>query len=225
MKLTSDGTLRGARQLLPVAVFFIPFGIAFGVSASTAGLPADQSIAMSILVFSGSVQFSALELWGKTIAFGTLALVVLAVNARHIVMGAALAPWINRLPLGQRLAVTALLNDANFAACQRAFRDGERDMGLLLGSGLVLWAGWCIGAVTGALAGEVVGQPERLGFDVVMLCFLAAMVAGQVDRPLRLVPVVVGALVAVATMAALPHGWNVIAGALAGAIAGSLRDA
>ncbi|MBE2276114.1 MAG: AzlC family ABC transporter permease [Rhodobacteraceae bacterium] len=207
--------------LAPVALFFIPFGLAFGVAASTKGMAATQSMVLSLLAFSGSVQFSTLDLWHATIAYGTLALVVTAVNARHVVMGAALSPWINRLPLRQRLPTLALLNDANFAACQTAFRSGERDMGLLLGSGLVLWAGWVLGAVAGAFAGTSIGDPVALGFDVVMLCFLAAMVAGQANRPLSLVPVLVGAAVAILTLPLLPQGWNVIVGAFAGGIAGS----
>ena len=219
--LTARGTRRGIVDLAPVALFFIPFGLAFGVAASAKGMPAVQSMVLSLLVFSGSVQFSALDLWHATIAYGTLALVALAVNARHVVMGAALSPWVNRLPLAQRLPSLALLNDASFAACHSAFRGGERDMGLLLGSGLVLWSGWVIGAVAGALAGRSVGSPVALGFDVVMLCFLAAMVTGQVNRTIRLVPVLVGAGVAILTLPLLPLGWNVIAGAIAGAVAGS----
>lgn len=219
--LTARGTRRGILDLAPVALFFIPFGLAFGVAASAKGMPAVQSMVLSLLVFSGSVQFSALDLWHATIAYGTLALVALAVNARHVVMGAALSPWVNRLPLAQWLPSLALLNDANFAACQSAFRGGERDMGLLLGSGLVLWSGWVIGAVAGALAGRSVGSPVALGFDVVMLCFLAAMVTGQVNRTIRLVPVLVGGGVAALALPWLPLGWNVIAGAIAGAIAGS----
>lgn len=220
--LTMQGTRSGILQLAPVAVFFIPFGLAFGVASAARGMPSVQSIVLSIFVFSGSVQFSALDLWHETIAYGTLALVVIAVNARHLVMGAALSPWVNQLPLAQRLPTLALLNDANFAVCQNAFQNGERDMGLLLGSGLVLWSGWILGAVTGTLAGTSVGNPTAFGFDVVMLCFLAAMVTGQVTRKIRLVPIVVAAIVAIIAMPYLPKGWNVIAGAFAGALAGSL---
>ena len=225
MVLTARGTRRGVVQLAPVAVFFIPFGLAFGVASAAKGMPAAQSMVLSLLVFSGSVQFSALDLWHATIAYGTLGLVAVAVNARHVVMGAALSPWVNHLPLAQRLPSLALLNDANFAACQTAFQRGDRDMGLLLGSGLVLWSGWVLGAVVGALAGTSIGNPVALGFDVVMLCFLAAMVTGQVSRPVRLVPALVGAVVAILTMPVLPKGWNVIAGAFAGAVAGNWVNA
>lgn len=223
--LTRAGIRQGAVQLAPVAVFFIPFGIAFGVVAATRGMSSAQSILFSLLAFSSSAQFSTLEFWHGTVAWGSLALAVIAINARNVVMGAALAPWVNLMPLGQRLPTVALLNDANFAVCQAAFKAGSRDMGLLLGSGLVLWGGWVLGAVVGAFAGPAFGNPAALGFDVVMLCFLTAMVTGMVKHPVKLVPVTVGAVVAVLTLHHLPTGWNVIAGAFAGALAGGFFDA
>lgn len=223
--LTLVGIRQGALQLAPVAIFFVPFGIAFGVVAATRGMTALQSITFSFLAFSSSAQFSTLEFWHGAVAWGSLALAVIAINARNVVMGAALAPWVNLMPLAQRLPSVALLNDANFAVCQTAFKDGSRDMGLLLGSGLVLWGAWILGAVVGALAGPAFGSPAAFGFDVVMLCFLTAMVTGMVKRPIRLVPVIVGAAVAVLSLPYLPHGWNVIAGAFVGALVGSLVDA
>lgn len=223
--LTLAGIRQGVLQLAPLAVFFIPFGIAFGVVAATKGMTSVQSITFSLLAFSSSAQFSTLEFWHGTVAWGSLAFAVIAINARNVVMGAALAPWVNRMPLVQRLPTVALLNDANFAVCQTAFKGGSGDLGLLLGSGLVLWAGWVLGAVVGAVAGPAFGNPAALGFDVVMLCFLTAMVTGMVKHPMRLVPVLVGAAVAVLGLHHLPHGWNVIAGAFAGAVAGSFHDA
>ena len=227
--LTLAGIRQGALQLAPVAIFFVPFGIAFGVVAATRGMSALQSITFSVLAFSSSAQFSTLEFWHGVVAWGSLALAVIAINARNVVMGAALAPWVNLMPLAQRLPSVALLNDANFAVCQTAFKDGSRDMGLLLGSGMVLWGAWILGAALGALAGPAFGNPASFGFDVVMLCFLTAMVTGMVTgKPkllLRLVPVGVGAAAAVLSLPLLPHGWNVIAGAFVGALAGSIVDA
>lgn len=223
--LTWRGMSRGARRLLPVAIFVIPFGIAFGVAAAERGLPVGQSVAMSMLVFSGAAQFAALEFWQEPVAFGSLALVVLAVNARHVVMGAALAPWVNALPLHQRILSVAFLSDPNFADSQPALRGGEKDLGVLLGGGLILWVNWVAGCATGALAGSMIGNPSTFGLDVVMTCFLAALVADQARQRARVVPVVVAALVAVATLDWLPTGWNVIVGALAGGVTGSLRRA
>lgn len=100
--LSRKGVVTGMRRLFPVAIFVIPFGLAFGAAASEAGLHPAQSIALSVLTFSGAAQFAALDFWSDPIAFGSLALVVLALNARHVIMGAALSPWVGNFRSADR---------------------------------------------------------------------------------------------------------------------------
>ena len=50
--LSIAGLCEGARRLLPVAVFVVPFGVAFGAAALAQGLTAAQALAMSALVFA-----------------------------------------------------------------------------------------------------------------------------------------------------------------------------
>ena len=70
--LTLAGIRQGVLQLAPLAVFFIPFGIAFGVVAATKGMTSVQSITFSLLAFSSSAQFSTLEFWhGKQIYYNS----------------------------------------------------------------------------------------------------------------------------------------------------------
>lgn len=216
--VTMDGVARGIRRVFPIAVFVVPFGIAFGAAAIDAGLTLLQAVAMSVLVFSGAAQFAALDFWPGPIAFGSLALVVLALNARHIIMGAALSPWINRLPIGRRTVVLALLSDPNFADSQPAFKAGERDIGILLGGGLILWVNWIIGTGMGAAAGSLIGDPARFGVDVVMACFFAAVVAGQCRNKAMILPALVSAAIAIISIPWMPVGWNVILAALVGGL-------
>ena len=49
---------------------------------------------MSVAIYAGASQFAALDLWYAPLPLATLALTVLAVNARHILLGASLAPWL-----------------------------------------------------------------------------------------------------------------------------------
>ena len=42
--LTMDGTMKGVRRTFPIAVFVVPFGIAFGAAAVEAGLPGFQAV-------------------------------------------------------------------------------------------------------------------------------------------------------------------------------------
>lgn len=90
--LTWRGIVAGAREIAPVAIFVIPFGIAFGAAAIEKGLSAALAVLMSAFVFAGASQFAALDLWSSPMPYLMLALTVFAVNARHILLGAALPP-------------------------------------------------------------------------------------------------------------------------------------
>lgn len=221
--LTRAGVVSGLWRLGPFALFVVPFGMAFGVAAVERGLSTAQTLLMSALVFAGAAQFAALELWAAPLPYLSLALVVFAVNARHLVMGAALAPWINRLPPAPRLAALGVMSDANFAASHAAFEAGGRDAGVLLGGGLALWLAWMVGTTVGLGAGASLGDLDRFGVDVVMVVFLAAVVTGGVRSHRSVPPLAVAGAVAVLTLELLPTGWNVIAGAVAGGLVGALR--
>src|SRR5215468_5978462 len=150
-RFTANGVWRGCVEIAPIAAFIIPFGIAFGVAASAKGVPGEISLLMSIVIFAGASQFAVLDLWYAPLPLATLALTVLAVNARHILLGAALAPWLLQVPIARRLPALLLLSDSSFAHAISARDRGERDAGILLGSGLTIWIMWIVSSAIGAL--------------------------------------------------------------------------
>ncbi|TAJ33626.1 MAG: branched-chain amino acid ABC transporter permease [Reyranella sp.] len=222
--LTFQGFKAGMRRMAGVALFGVPFGFAFGAGAVEAGLSIAQTVAMSTIVHAGASQFAMLELWRQPLPLLSIAVVVLAVNARHIIFGAALAPLLNALPLRHRLLSALWLSDANFADMQAARQSGSRDLGILVGGGFVMWLSWVSSTALGALVGGSEKDLSRFGIDVVMAAFFVAVIATPARRIENLLPIGAAALVSVATLSLLPHGWNVIAGALAGGIAGVIRE-
>lgn len=218
--LSLEGVARGARDLLGATPAVFAFGVGFGAAAVTAGLTPPAALAMSGLVFAGASQYAALELWGPTIPLMALALTALLVNARHLILGATLRPWLADVPPLRRYTALALLSDANWAATTAAIRRGERDLGHLVGGGLVLWATWVAGTAVGAFGGAEAGTVERYGLDVLMPAFFACtLLAGS--RSIRAAPpwLVAGAVTILAALAMAPH-WAVLTGAMAGGLAG-----
>jgi 4-azaleucine resistance transporter AzlC len=220
---TAGGIWRGIVDISPLAAFVIPFGVAFGVAASARGMPPETSVFMSMAIYAGASQFAVLDLWHAPLPLATLALTVLAVNARLILLGAALAPWMLKVPLASRLAALLVLNDSNFAYAMSARTRGEADVGILFGSGIIMWFMWAVSTATGALAGSLLGDLSRFGLDAVMAAYFAAVVAGQWKGRSDLVPYLTAAAVAVAGTYVLPPGWHIIAGALAGGTVGVWR--
>ncbi|WP_417580775.1 AzlC family ABC transporter permease [Nitrincola sp.] len=210
----------GFKQLLPLSVFVVVFGVAFGLAAAQSGLSAPAIIAMSTLVFAGASQFAALELWGPQVSLLTLVITVFAINARHLLMGATLYPWLRHLPTRKRYGVMLVASDANWALSMQAFSRGQPGLGLLLGGGLALWSFWIFGTWLGVYFGSVIQDPERLGLDMVMGCFLLAMVVGG-EKNLRML--VIWTLAASSSILAywfLPENSHVIVGAITGGLVG-----
>ncbi|GLQ07562.1 AzlC family ABC transporter permease [Sneathiella chinensis] len=222
---TAEGVLKGARTLFPFAIFLTPVGIAFGAAATETGLPPLQALLTSGTVFAGAAQFAALDLWQVPLPYLSIALVVLAVNARMIILGAALSPWINALPVHKRVLAILLLTDANFADSYAFLKRGGLDVGRLLGGGIIIWIMWMAGTTAGIFSGSLIGNPQTYGIDVVMVSFFAAFLIGDLRSGSSIFPIIVSCIVAIATLDVLPTGWNIIAAALAGGITGVIRHA
>lgn len=225
ISFTANGMLRGAKRLLPVSVFVVPFGVAFGAAAIEAGMSVEQAMTMSLLVFAGASQFAVLDMWQSPLPYISIALVVLAVNARHLILGAAISPYVNPLAPRHWFAALILLSDVNFADSYQSMKEGERDAGHILGGGLLLWAVWAVSTACGVGAGEALGNLQRFGVDVVMAAFFAALTIGMVPSLRKAVPVIVACVVALVALPFVPTGWNIIVAALAGGLVGALDPA
>lgn len=211
----------GFRRMAPLSLFVIVFGLAFGVAALQQGLSAVETLLMSGLVFAGAAQFATLELWGDTIPLLPLVAITLAINARHLLMGAAFYPDLRELPSGRRYASLLLLSDANWAMAMTGGSTAAR-LGILVGGGLALWSTWMIGTGLGVAFGSGINEPARFGLDAIMGCFLLAMLVGDKRDLGVLLPWGAAALAALAAMTWLPPHAHVIVGALAGGVVGLL---
>ncbi|TDR51502.1 putative branched-subunit amino acid permease [Halomonas ventosae] len=211
----------GFRRMAPLSLFVIVFGLAFGVAALQQGLSAAETLLMSGLVFAGAAQFATLELWGDTIPLLPLVAITLAINARHLLMGAAFYPHLRDLSSGRRYASLILLSDANWAMAMTGGSSASR-LGILVGGGLALWSTWMLGTGLGVAFGSGISEPGRFGLDAIMGCFLLAMLVGDKRDLGVLLPWGAAALAALAAMAWLPPHAHVIVGALAGGVVGLL---
>ncbi|MBP2544716.1 AzlC family ABC transporter permease [Acinetobacter guillouiae] len=210
----------GFKSLLPISSFVVIFGAAFGLAATQTGLDNSSIMLMSSFVFAGASQFATLELWGAQISLIPLIVTVFFINARHLLMGASLYPWLRHLPPIKRYSILLVISDANWALSLQAFNRGESGMGLLFGGGIALWLAWVLGTGLGFYFGNVIHHPALLGLDMVMACFLLAMVIGG-QKNLRIL--IIWTIAACSSLLAywyLPENSHVVVGALFGGIVG-----
>jgi predicted branched-subunit amino acid permease len=182
---------------------------------------------MSTFVFAGASQMVALELWQPVWSpAGILAIATLTavINSRMILMGAAIQPWLAEEPKPRTALSLFFLTDANWLIGMRYHGEGGRDIGVLFGSGITLWIIWIAATLPGYLAGSLVAEPRRFGLDLVMPIFFSAMLVPLWKGMRPALPWFVAAAVALLVHWLVPGYAFILAGAVAGAVAGAFLE-
>jgi 4-azaleucine resistance transporter AzlC len=214
----------GVRDIAPMMLGVIPFGIVFGVAAIAAGVSTLAALAMSMIMFSGAAQIIAVQLLAAGAPFAVILLSCLVVSLRLVMYSAAMAPYLRPLDHRWRAVLSFLLTDQAFAATLQRFRESDdvrANASYFLGSGALLWVVWQFATLAGILAGQVIPASWQLEF-VVPLCFLAVLTPLLRDRVSLFVFAI--AAIAVIVLDAMPLRLSMVCGGLLGIAAGVLGD-
>lgn len=199
------------------------FGAAVGVIASAAGLSVAEAVLMSGWVFSGSAQMATLQAWSDPLPLLAVCLTTLAMNARYLLLGAALRPWFAGLPAYQSYTSLFVLGDGNWALALRERAEGRDDAAYLAGSGALLWFVWAAATAAGSVFGQILGDPKRFGVDFMLAAFFATMAVSFFRQARGILPLIVGVVAAIIVERLVAGPWYILAGALAGSLAGAIR--
>jgi predicted branched-subunit amino acid permease len=224
---STAGLRHGARAALPAFPGFIMFAVAFGTAAAQKGLSLGETLGLSTFVYAGASQMVGLEIWQQVwtpSTILTIMTVTAVVNARMILLGATLQPWLKDEPLARTALNLFLLTEAGWLVGTRYHSEGGRDVGVLLGCGIILWLVWLVATLTGFFAGALVPEPRRFGLDLVMPIFFGVMLVPLWKGAKPAVPWLVAGLVSLVVHALVPGYVFIIAGALAGVAAGILIE-
>ncbi|MFI6014899.1 AzlC family ABC transporter permease [Streptomyces sp. NPDC051243] len=195
-------------------------GVSFGAIAVAGGLPVWVPVVMSLVVYAGSAQFSAVGVLlagGGPVAAATTGLLL---NTRTAAFSLAVADIIgpSRLVGPGRLArfLGAHLVTDETVAFALAQPDPARRRAAFWISGLGLFAVWNLGVLAGALAGGALGDTGTYGLDAAFPAVLVALVLPALrDDPAVRRCALLGAGLALAVTPAVPAGVPVLV-ALAG---------
>ncbi len=221
------GLRDGVRAALPAFPGFVMFAAAFGTAAAQKGLSLGETLGLSAFVYAGASQMVGLEIWQQVWSPTTLLTIITVtavVNARMILLGATLQPWLKDEPLARTALNLFLLTEAGWLIGTRYHNQGGRDVGVLLGCALILWLVWLLATLTGYFAGALVPEPRRFGLDLVMPIFFGAMLVPLWKGARPALPWLVAGLVALVVHALVPGYAFIIAGALAGVAAGMVIE-
>ena len=202
----------GMRAILPLAVAVPAFGLSFGVLATAAGMGKLAAIVMSATTFAGSAQFAAASVLD---ADGTVAAAIVAavlLNARYAPMSIAVAPGFAG-PWWRRLLESQLIVDESWALAARG--GGRFDVPVLIGAGLVLYPAWVLSTALGVLAGDLIGDPARLGLDAAFPALFLALLMPMIRTRRALAAALLGGAIALALIPVAAPGVPIIAASVA----------
>ena len=154
---------------LPAGAAILVFGTLYGGAArAIMGVP--LTLASSLLVFSGALQFALLALLSVGASALPLLLMAAALNLRHLVLGAVLRPRLEG-SRGRRALLAFFLVDETFGfaiargqAAERAGQPvGPATERTLLVAGLVCYLAWQVGTVIGVLGAGLAAAEHVAG--------------------------------------------------------------
>jgi 4-azaleucine resistance transporter AzlC len=197
------------------------FAIAFGVASVSAGATVAQTCVMSLLVFTGASQFSAVGVIGSggsaASAFGGAALLA----ARNGVYGLAMAPHLKgRLPT--RLVAAQLTLDESTAMAAAQDDEAHRRAAFWVTGGSV-YVFWNTGTFIGALLGTAI-NPLTYGLDAAFPAAFVAMLWPMLRDRRSLMAAAIGAAVCLVLIPIAPVGVPILCASV-GVLVGIPRPA
>lgn len=201
----------------------LPFGVICGAAAAQAGFTGLQSVGMSWLVFAGSSQVVASQLFAENAPFWVIVLTAWIVNLRFLMYSAGLAnhlrPDLVDASRPIRWVWAYLLTDHGFLLTMT--RSSEKMIGYYyLGVSLSLWGWWLLSNVVGIVLGNTI--PASLSLDFIIAVTFIALISPSLNNPRTISAAVVGGFTMVCCQ--LPFKLSMLAAAFTGVVAGLIAE-
>jgi predicted branched-subunit amino acid permease len=169
---------KGIIDVLPLLIPVVPFGVIVGAIGIELGFTPLETYATSLIIFGGASQIVFLQLFSGGASSIITISSTFVVNSRHLLYGASLSEYLNKLTIGWKLLLSYLLTDQAYAVSNIYFEKNKNENlkhFYLLGSGFILWFVWQIFTIIGIFLGSIV--PEELGLAyTIPLTFISLLV-------------------------------------------------
>ncbi len=206
---------------VPAVVAIAVFGVLYGAAARPL-IGTETTIALSMVVFSGALQFATVGLIAAGAGPAALLVTAVTLNLRHLVMGAVLRARL-RVSAPRRALLGAVLLDETFGFAVAASSDpgmsadvrsraAERTLAV---SGVLCYAAWVGGTVLG-VAGA--GLPGIEGFAAAVFPVLFIGLAALTTRSRSIAVRTVAAVAVTAVIAIMLPDVRALAPVVAGVL-------
>ena len=190
--ITTPAMRRALYDTIPVLIGYLFLGIGFGVLLYTkTGLGLPWAIGMCLLIYSGSMQYLAVELIAGGASVLTAALTTLMVNARHLFYGISVIELYRPLKKSKPYMLFALTDENYSLICGK---EPPRDVDMYSYYFFVTLFDhlyWVIGSAIGVLIGTVLPF-DSTGIDFALTALFITIFVDQWTADRSHAPVLIG---------------------------------
>lgn len=209
------------RAAIGIGLYAMAFGASFGAIAVGSGLTLAQTMALSLVMFTGASQFAFV---GVAASGGSPFAAVpagLLLGVRNAFYGVPISEILHPRGFARLWTAHFVIDETTAMAVSQATPRARRFA--FWATGLILFSLWQLGSLGGALIGNAV-NPEEIGLDAAApAVFLALLWPSLRRREARWVALA-GAVIALALVPIAPPGIPVVAAAVAALVGGLLPD-
>jgi 4-azaleucine resistance transporter AzlC len=211
-------------QAFPIVLGYLPIGFAFGILAQKAGISGMNTLAMSLLVYAGSAQLIAVGLFAAAASPFSIVLTTLVVNLRHLLMSAALSPYLGSWKRSLLPIFAYEVTDETFAVHSVRFPQAGAHPNEALLINVIAQASWVAGTWLGIAAGSLIQDVKPFGLDYALPAMFIALLVFQLKDRRTVAVALAGGLLSVILLIAGLSQWNVIVATLIAATLGVMID-
>jgi 4-azaleucine resistance transporter AzlC len=214
----------GAKDIAPILVGIVPFGLVAGAAVIQAGFGLAEAVGMSVLVNAGASQIVATTLFGSGAPLWLALATALIVNARMFIYSTSIAPVLSAAPGWQRPLLGHMLVDQNYASTMTKgrFREDVDVIPYYVGAWFALAGVWQLSTIAGALIGPLI--PSSWGLEFAVPLVFLAMLAPTLKDSTAVSVCVVTAVASAVLVPLLPLQTGLVVAILVGMLYGAWRD-
>ena len=163
---------------LPVMTGYVFLGFGFGIVMHQSGFGILWSVAMSVCIYAGSMQYAAVSLLTGGAGLVTAALTTLVVNARHLFYGISMVDAYKGAGAKKPYMIFALTDETYSLTCGASLPEGVRRHSYCFWVSLFDHIWWVGGTALGAAAGSLL-QINFEGIEFVLTALFVTIFVEQ----------------------------------------------
>lgn len=216
--------VNGVKDAAPLLLAVAPYGIVLGAQAVNSGVSVIELTLMTAFNFAGGSEFAAIEMWKSPLPILTIILITFLINSRHIIMGAALTPYISHLPKKKIIPALFFMADEGWAVSYRhalknaskPYPDNQLKLSYYMGACLPFYPVWVGAVILGGVLGPTFGDIEKYGFAIAFPAVFLVLLKGMWKGFYSARPWIVSLIVACSVYLLIPGHLYVLAGTFSG---------